>query len=260
LGSDSGAGAGRCATGRQLNEAILDQADELRRLRQKSIERLRALGQSIFYEMFGDAATKWSRWPSFPLTEFGTHEDDIKCGPFGTQLHQREFTAEGVPLWGIKHVNSGFELATDEFITETKFRSLRSYSLESGDIVMTRKGTVGNCAVYPDGAVVGVMHSDLLRLRINKARHNAQFVAAQLRYSPSFMHQLSLISPGAIMAGINVTKLKSLVAIAPPKEQQDAYAVRIAQVAAQIETMRVHQRRTESLFASLQQRAFAGEL
>ena len=34
--------------------AILDQADELRRLRQRAIDRLNELGQAIFYEMFGD--------------------------------------------------------------------------------------------------------------------------------------------------------------------------------------------------------------
>ena len=40
--------------------AILDQADSLRRLRQRAIDRLNTLGQAIFYEMFGDpdVATK----------------------------------------------------------------------------------------------------------------------------------------------------------------------------------------------------------
>jgi len=37
--------------------AILDQADHLQRLRQRTIDRLKELGQAIFYEMFGDPAT-----------------------------------------------------------------------------------------------------------------------------------------------------------------------------------------------------------
>jgi type I restriction enzyme, S subunit len=43
--------------------AILDQADELRRRRQRSIDRLNELGQAIFYEMFGDLGDEqhWER-------------------------------------------------------------------------------------------------------------------------------------------------------------------------------------------------------
>ncbi|MGC6751728.1 restriction endonuclease subunit S, partial [Escherichia coli] len=37
--------------------AILDQADELRRLRRQSLSRLSDLGQAIFFEMFGDPVT-----------------------------------------------------------------------------------------------------------------------------------------------------------------------------------------------------------
>lgn len=49
--------------------AILDQADNLRRLRQRAIDRLSALGQAIFFEMFGDRWTT-KNWESMPLTEF----------------------------------------------------------------------------------------------------------------------------------------------------------------------------------------------
>ena len=46
--------------------AILDQADELRRLRQRAIDRLNELGQAIFYEMFGDPTTNERNWDRHP--------------------------------------------------------------------------------------------------------------------------------------------------------------------------------------------------
>jgi len=90
--------------------AILDQADALRRLRSRALEKLNTLGQAVFHEMFGDPAVEPDRWPTAALSEFSEKPDDIKCGPFGTQLLQSEFVEEGVPLWGIKQVNKHFRL------------------------------------------------------------------------------------------------------------------------------------------------------
>jgi type I restriction enzyme S subunit len=49
--------------------AMLDQADELRRKRQRAIDRLNQLGQAIFYEMFGDPKLDESRWDSLTFPE-----------------------------------------------------------------------------------------------------------------------------------------------------------------------------------------------
>jgi len=47
--------------------AILDQADELRRLRQRAIDRLNDLGQAIFSDMLGDPASHIDRYPTHTL-------------------------------------------------------------------------------------------------------------------------------------------------------------------------------------------------
>lgn len=239
---------------------ILDQADTLRRLRTRALDKLNTLGQSIFHEMFGDPAVDADRWETAPLSDFSVAKDDIRCGPFGTQLLKSEFLEKGVPLWGIKQVNKHFRIPTHEFVSEDKFEELENYSILPEDIVMTRKGTIGNCAVYPANYPVGVMHSDLLRLRINTERHTASFVADQLRFNRSFVHQLKLISGGAIMAGINVSRLKALHAIAPPKEMQLEYSRRIKDVEEKRKIIVASQKTQQSLFASLQHRAFRGEL
>jgi len=129
-----------------------------------------------------------------------------------------------------------------------------------GDIVMTRKGTIGNCAVYPEDFLDGVMHSDLLRLRVDRKHYLPEFMAAQLRFNRSFTRQLALISGGAIMAGINVSRLKALHAISPPFELQVEYSERV-QTAEQERKKNVKSSQTlDSFFASLQHRAFRGEL
>lgn len=240
--------------------AILDAADALRAKRRAALAKLDTLAQSIFVEMFGDPALEVDRWPAVSLEDFAALKDDIKCGPFGTQLLQSEFVEEGVPLWGIKQVNKGFKIPTHEFVTAKKARELSSYSILPFDIVMTRKGTIGNCAVYPSSFPPGVMHSDLLRLRVDARRHNPIFIADQLRFNRSFIYQLTLISGGAIMAGINVTRLKQLEAIAPPKALQDTYADRINAIDSGHASLACSEAKLDALFVSLQHRAFRGEL
>jgi type I restriction enzyme S subunit len=195
---------------------VLDKAEALRAKRRAALAQLDSLTQSLFLDLFGDPAFNERNWTRSPLSGVCRSADHIKCGPFGTQLSRDEFRTEGVPLWGIKNVNKLFELPTQEFLEPHTAKRLIQYSIEPGDIVMTRKGTVGNCAVYPSNLPLGIMHSDLLRLRVNPETCDPIFLTHQLHYSRDVEGQLALISGGAVMPGINVTRLKNLEVLLPP--------------------------------------------
>ena len=240
--------------------AILDQADDLRRKRQRALDRLNQLGQAIFFEMFGDPTINPKDWTKTALVKCCAETDDIRCGPFGTQLLRDEFQDEGTPLWGIKQVNKGFSINTHEFVTPSKAQELSNYNILEHDIVMTRKGTVGNCAVYPKGLPPGVMHSDLLRVRLDQTKAAPQFIADQLHYSRDIEHQIDLISGGAIMQGINVGKLKNIELLLPPLALQKRYSAIIEKINVQIMAMKTSLATSNALFTSLQHRAFRGEL
>jgi type I restriction enzyme S subunit len=239
---------------------ILDRAERLRAMRRAAIARLGTLTQSIFLDMFGDPAANVSAWPSRTLAELCASREDIRCGPFGTQLNKSAFRAEGVPLWGIKHVNRAFEIPTTEFLEPETAARLSQYSLESGDIVMTRKGTIGNCAVYPTHATLGIMHSDLLRIRLDRRSCDPAFLSHQLQHSGAVARQLSAMSGGAVMPGINVGRLKALEVLVPPLHLQTTFATRIAA----LQMLRAVHRRAadevDALCTSIQHRAFRGQL
>jgi type I restriction enzyme S subunit len=239
---------------------ILDRAEELRSKRREAIAELDTLIQAIFLEMFGDPAFNPQKWPRIQLVDLCSSADEIKCGPFGTQLGKDEYTTEGVPLWGIKNVNALFKILTHEFLEARTAKRLMQYSIEPGDIVMTRKGTVGNCAVYPDSYPLGIMHSDLLRLRVSRQKCVPIFLSHQLHYSRDVERQLALISGGAIMPGINVTKLKSLEVLVPPLSLQKEFAHRVEAVEKLKTAHYSSLSELDALFASLQHRAFQGEL
>jgi type I restriction enzyme S subunit len=240
--------------------AILDKADELRTKRREALAHLDTLTQSIFHSMFGDPAKNEAGFEKRTIVELCSTPEDIRCGPFGTQLKKSEFTSDGVPLWGIRNVNKHFELPTEEFVSPATAQRLAVYDIRPADIVMTRKGTIGNCALYPDALPVGIMHSDLLRVRVDPSRVSAKFLSEQLHHSRDVERQIDLISGGAIMAGINVGKLKSVQVVVPPLERQQTFAKRVAAVERLKETHRKHLAELDALFASLQHRAFKGEL
>ena len=235
--------------------AILDHADALRAERRKVFAHLGSLNQSTYFDMFeGDD------WPSTPLVDLANSPDDIKCGPFGTQLNVSEFRSSGVPLLGIKNVNAKFDLPPFEFLDEATAARLSPYDLRPGDLVMTRKGTIGNCAIYPAALPAGVMHSDLLRARISPAASDVVFLEHHLQLSPRISHQIRMMSPGAVMPGINVTKLKQLAVDTPPIALQRDFAKRVGVIDRQRAVVRRVMSADNVLFASLQSRAFRGEL
>ncbi|MCS5698490.1 restriction endonuclease subunit S [Cyanobium sp. FGCU-52] len=115
--------------------AILDKASELSINITRAIQIEDELNASFFYEIIGDPVLNPRDFPRVPLIDLCSTPDDIKCGPFGTQLKQHEFKESGVPLWGIKHVNRRFHLATNEFLDRETAERLSAYSLLEGDIV-----------------------------------------------------------------------------------------------------------------------------
>ena len=189
------------------------------------LKELDTLAQSIFYDMFGDFTGE-----EYSLIDLCKSKDDIKCGPFGTQLSKSEYQKNGVAVWGIPQINSHFAIAPSDYVSEEKAEALKDYSVVPGDIVMSRKGNVGQCSVFPDSYENGIIHSDVLRLRLDYDKANSVFMMYQLHLSDSIKHQIQLVSSGAIMPGINVTKLKNIKVILPPLALQQSFADKIRSI------------------------------
>ena len=192
-------------------------------LRKQQLSKLDEIVRSRFIEMFGDLASPNCKWNTERLVDTCESSDDIKCGPFGTQLNKDEYMDSGVAVWEIPQINSLFLTMPTHFLTEEKAKQLDAYSIKPGDIAMSRKGNVGKCAVFPSILQAGIIHSDVLRIRVDDSRVLPLFMMHQLHYSGAVQHQIELVSSGAIMAGINVTKLKQIFVHIPPLDLQKQF-------------------------------------
>ena len=240
-------------------DKIADTLSRLERVieaRKEELEKLDELIKARFVELFGDLANPKCQWKKEKLVDACKDPDDIKCGPFGTQLSKDEYCSSGVAVWEIPQINSGFATQPTHFLTDEKANQLEAYSIKSGDIAMSRKGNVGRCAVFPETMEDGIIHSDVLRIRIDNDLVLPVFMMHQLHYSGAVQHQIELVSSGAIMAGINVTKLKQIEVHIPPLELQNQFADFVKQVDKSKVAVQKVLDETQKLFDSLMQQYF----
>ena len=234
----------------------LDVASSIIAARKQQLTELDNLIKSRFVEMFGDLANPSCLWETIKLADACTSADDIKCGPFGTQLGKGEYVDSGVAVWEIPQINAAFKACPTHFITKEKATQLKAYSLVPGDIAMSRKGNVGRCAIFPDEYVDGIIHSDVLRIRVNEQKVNPVFMMYQLHFSSAVINQIEMVSSGAIMAGVNVTKLKQIYVHIPPKKLQDQFASFVKQTDKSKVAVQKALDEAQLLFDSLMQKYF----
>lgn len=233
--------------------AILRRLEKIITSRQTELNKLNELVKARFVEMF---ESNREQWDQRKLSDCCNDSNDIKCGPFGSQLHAEDYCQEGVPVYGIPEVNAQFKVRPKLYITKEKAEELTAYSLLKGDIAVSRKGNVGQAALFDDAQSEGIIHSDVLRIRLNQQIMQPLYLVGELHYSQRVLHQIQSVSSGAIMPGTNVKKLKSIIVDVPPLELQNEYADFVDQVDKSKAAIQKSIDETQFLYDSLMQKYF----
>ncbi|MDQ0828121.1 type I restriction enzyme S subunit [Arthrobacter sp. B2I5] len=237
--------------------AILEKADELRAKRREALAHLDTLTQSMFHFMFGDPTTAPHQQPLGQLLA------SIDSGSSPVSADRPADTDE----WGILKLSA----ITSQTYLETENKALLTtapdarYEVRTGDVLFTRKNTPNLVA-----AVVIVRQTrpklllpDLIfRLNIaDRQSLESEYLQAVMSY-PTKRASIQRLAGGAAASMSNISKAKLLtVSIPVPSiELQQTFAIRIAAVERLKEAHRKHLAELDALFASLQHRAFKGEL
>ncbi|MGJ3191789.1 restriction endonuclease subunit S [Paenarthrobacter sp. FR1] len=239
--------------------AILDKADELRAKRRQAIAHLDALTHSIFHSMFGSPSPTSAELAIEDLA--ASPKGAIRTGPFGSQLLTSEFTDDGVAVLGIDNaVTNTFAWAQRRYISEEKYDQLRRYRVWPGDLLITIMGTLGRCAVVPRDVPKAINTKHLCCITLNRDLVVPEWLHAYFLQSETARSYLRQTTKGAIMGGLNMGIIKNMPVSVPPLALQQTFANRVAAVERLNETHRKHLAELDALFASLQSRAFKGEL
>jgi len=239
---------------------ILDKADALRAKRRTALAQLDTLTQSVFLDMFGDPASKG--WAITDIAGVASPvKGAIRTGPFGSQLLHSEFTERGIAVLGIDNVVTN-EFRWDErrYITEAKYRQLRRYTVRSGDVLITIMGTCGRCAIVPEGIPLAINTKHLCCITLDPAKCLPAFLHAYFLRHPIARKYLNQTAKGAIMSGLNMGLIKQMPLPLPPLELQREFTCRVTSVERVKTAHLASLSKLDALFATLQHRAFRGEL
>lgn len=83
-----------------------------------------------------------------PLSEIA----DVICGPFGSAIKNTDYQEIGIPLVRITNISKEGYMNYDDiiYISEELGNSLKRTQVSSGDIVISQRGSLGQCAVVDD--------------------------------------------------------------------------------------------------------------
>lgn len=239
--------------------AILDQADALRAKRREALAQLDSLAQSIFIEMFGDVSKNSKKWP---VVELGS-EVALRGG---FAFKSKDYVKNGIRLVKISNVHKD-DLTWDEIdhLPNSFHDEYRAFALKEGDIVLALTRPIIQSL---DSVKIAVVHSRdipcLLNQRVgkfefrNQSRITPQYLLGFCR-SSTFFHSVKRFCSESLQPNMSTSQVESLGIPLPPMTLQETYAQRMSAVE-QLSTLnRKSLADLDSLFASLQHRAFRGE-
>lgn len=233
--------------------AILDQADALRAKRRAAIAKCDQLLQAVFLDMFGDPVTNPKGWPTVAFSDVATSrlgkmlDKRTQSGP-----HMKPYLANFNVQWG------RFELGQLRQMNFDK-KDQSEFSLKYGDLLVCEGGEPGRCAIW---------RNEVPDCYFQKALHRVRCIKDQC--TPEYLQHLMwlLASRGAFSSSVSTAtiahltgiQLKKLQIPQPPIETQQRFSIHSNAISNQKNQLKTAESHLDSLFASLQQRAFTGQL
>ncbi|WP_251319113.1 restriction endonuclease subunit S [Flintibacter muris] len=152
------------------------------------------------------------KWKTAILSDISTN---IQTGPFGSQLHQSDYSIEGTPVVMPKDlVNGHISEATIARISDAHIERLNRHKIEIGDILYSRRGDVGRCAFATEKEAGWLCGTGCLRVSTDVSKANPKFVFYQLQ-KPDTIGWVEKHAVGATMLNLN-TAILSRVPIEIP--------------------------------------------
>jgi type I restriction enzyme S subunit len=230
---------------------VLDRAEALRAKRRAALAQLDTLTQSIFLTLFGDPVTNPKGWPRKPAGEIGrviTGNTPPRSNPenYGTAIEWIKSDNINTPYYYLTRAEEGLS-ETGKAVARTA---------PAGSILVTciagSPACIGNAAMA-DREVAFNQQINALVPELG----DAHFLYAQVIVGKRLIQDAST----AGMKGmVSKSRFEQIQLIFPPIKLQQDFARRIAAVDKLKSAHRASLAKLDALFASLQHRAFRGEL
>ena len=150
--------------------------------------------------------------------------DGIQTGPFGSQLHQKDYVTDGNPIITVEHLGENRISHQDlPCVTEHDGRRLSKYVLRKGDIVFSRVGSVDRRSLVRDEEDGWLFSGRCLRVRPNPDVIDSGYLSYFFGL-PAFQDHMRSVAVGATMPSLNTKILSDVDVLYPPLPEQRAIA------------------------------------
>jgi len=149
---------------------------------------------------------------------------DVKTGPFGSSLHERDYVDDGIPIITVEHLGDrGITHANLPMVSEIDRKRLNAYTLQEGDIVFSRVGSVDRNARVSGKEAGWLFSGRLLRVRASFRDVDTRFLSHQF-HSEAFKQRVRTVAVGQTMASLNTQILRGVLVSLPSITEQTAIA------------------------------------
>lgn len=196
-------------------------------VKKEQIAQLCLLVKARFVEMFGDQYTNERKWPAVCLGSL------FSIGS-SKRIYQNEQVPDGIPFLRIsdltERIATGANIA-ELFIPVEKYEILKvaGFVPKSGDILVTSRGTLGQCYVITESDKFYFQDGMISWLSDMDERITIPYTI-QLFQTPGFRKQIDDAPAGSTVNYLSIARLKKLKVMLPDIELQQQFAVLIDQI------------------------------
>ena len=159
-----------------------------------------------------------------PLESLCNKNDGIQTGPFGSQLHQRDYVSEGTPIITVEHLGDNRITHEDmPYVSDQDKERLSRYTLREGDIVFSRVGSVDRRALVRQSEQGWLFSGRCLRVRPDRSKIDPAYLSYFFGL-PAFQEYIRSIAVGATMPSLNTRILSEVPILYPSLAEQRAIA------------------------------------
>lgn len=145
---------------------------------------------------------------------------DVKTGPFGSALHANDYVQDGTPIITVEHLGeTGLTRQNLPKVSAEDRRRLSAYSMQEGDIVFSRVGSVDRNA-YVTAAENGWLFSGrILRLRAKSEELSTRYLGYYFKAEET-KERVRGVAVGQTMASLNTKLMNAFKVVLPTVEEQ----------------------------------------
>ena len=209
--------------------SILSAADSAIEQTENLIEKYKNIKKGLMQDLLNPK----EGWKKVKLEEVG----EVVTGPFGSALHEKDYTDTGTPIVNPQNIVEGSIIAIEEcLVNDETVERLKKYKLETGNIIIARRGEMGRCAIverHQEGWLCG---TGCFIIKVNSKKINPHFLYLLLS-SDKTKQILENNSIGSTMHNLNQKILYDLDCVIPDIIEQKQIVTILSTINHQLQTL-----------------------